>query len=356
MNEQQLKALCVPPSATVREAMQCMDRTGHGIVLVVDTEGHLLATVTDGDIRRAILAGMDLDLPVQDLLARRPPPPHPTPVTAPVGTSDAQLLRMMKSYGLRHIPIVDEAGRVVDIALLSELVKESELPLTAVVMVGGYGTRLRPLTEELPKPMLPVGGRPLLELIMEQLRQAGIRRIILTTHYKGDVIAKHFGNGRDFGVEIRYLEEKQPLGTAGALGLLASNEPLLVINGDILTKVDFRTMLEFHRKHQADMTVAVRQYEIRVPYGVMEVDGVAVTNILEKPTLRYLVNAGIYLLSPAVCRLVPPGQRYDMPDLINRLLKEGYRVVSFPILEYWIDIGHPEDYFRSLADIGNGEV
>ena len=342
---------------SLRETITVIDEWAKGIALVVDEERRMIGTVTDGDIRRAILAGMDLSLPVQKLLERRASTPYPRPITAPVGTPDAELLLLMNEHTIRQVPLLDEHGRVVDVALLSDLVKEYELPLTAVVMAGGYGTRLRPLTEELPKPMLPVGDRPLLELIIEQLRQAGIRRVNLTTHYKGELIARHFGDGRDFGVEIHYVEEDQPLGTAGALSLLeASDEPLLVINGDILTRVDFRAMLDFHREQQADMTVAVRQYEFYVPYGVVESDGVAITGISEKPVVRHFINAGIYLLNPEVCLFIPNDQTYDMPDLISRLVAEGRRVVSFPVREYWLDIGQVEDYQKALADIENGKV
>ena len=205
--------------------------------------------------------------------------------------------------------------------------------------------------------MLSVGGRPLMEVILEQLRQVGIRRVNLATHYKGEMISEHFGDGKDFGVEIRYVEEDQPLGTAGALSLMGeSHEPILVMNGDILTRVDFRAMLEFHRNHQADMTVAVRRYEFSVPYGVVESDGVAVIGISEKPVVQHLINAGIYLLNPEVCQLIPKGQRYDMPDLITRMVGEGQRVISFPVHEYWLDIGRVEDYRRALNDIKSGKV
>ncbi len=357
MNTQKIAELCITPLASVREAMQRIDKTGQGIALIVDDDGRLITTVTDGDVRRAILDGVNMDLSVQELLERRPPLPHPSPVTALVGTSDAQLLSMMNKFTLRHIPLVDNAGRVVDLALLGELIKEYDLPLRAVVMAGGYGTRLRPLTEKLPKPMLPVGDRPVLEVIIEQLRQAGIRRLSLTTHYKRELIAQHFGDGRDFGIEIRYVEEDRPLGTAGALSLLeASSDPLLVINGDILTRVDFRAMLDFHREQHADMTVAVRQYEFRVPYGVIETEGVAITGISEKPVVRHFINAGIYLLSPEICGFIPNGQPYDMPDLIGRMVAENKRVVSFPIREYWLDIGQVPDYEKALADKKKGKV
>ena len=341
----------VSPGWSVRRVMEQIDRNGQAIAVVVDEQRKLLDTVTDGDIRRAILGGIDLDLSIQNLIDHRPPPAHGGPVTAPEGTGMAELLGRMAELSIRHIPIVDSGGRVVDVAVLTEMIKETELPITAVVMAGGRGTRLRPLTENLPKPMLPVGDRPLLELIIEQLCEAGIRRVNLTTHYKKDVIARHFGDGQGFGVEIQYVEEGEPLGTAGALGLMApTDKPMLVINGDILTRVDFRAMLDFHREHHADMTVAVRQHEFRVPYGVVESDGVLVTGISEKPVLRHFINAGIYLLDPGACRYIPTDQHYDMPDLITRLVEEHRRVVSFPVHEYWLDIGHVEDYQRAQSE------
>jgi dTDP-glucose pyrophosphorylase len=351
-----LAQLVVSPESCIREVLECIDRGAQGIALVLDDERHLLATVTDGDVRRAILAGMDLELSVTELLARRDPTFQSGPVTALASTSDEALLHLMSETSLRQIPLVDEEGRVVNIALLSELVKEYELPLMrAVVMAGGYGTRLRPLTDDMPKPMLPVGDRPLLEIIVDGLRNAGIRQVNVATHYKGEMIADHFKDGQSFGVDIRYVREDQPLGTAGALSLLdESDEPLLVINGDILTRVDFRAMHNFHREHKADLTVAVRQYEFRVPYGVIETDGVAVTGISEKPLVRQFINAGIYLLNPSIKRLIPNGQHYDIPDLIEHLLREGRSVVCFPIREYWLDIGKSDQYDQAKADIASG--
>jgi len=349
------KSLAVSPLSSILEVIECIDRAGKGIALVVGADGTLIATVTDGDIRRAVLAGLDLNLRITHLLQSRGQAFQTTPVTAQLGTPDDVLLHTMNEKGLRQIPLLDEDGRVVNLVLLSELVKEYELPLRAVVMAGGFGTRLRPLTEELPKPMLPLGSRPLLELIVEQLRDAGIRHVNVATHYKGDIISDHFKDGQDFGVDIRYVKEDQPLGTAGAVSLLEeSEEPLLVINGDILTRVDFRSMLNFHREHGADLTVAVRQYEFSVPYGVVLTDGVVVTGISEKPAMKQFINAGIYLLSPAVCRLIPNGQPYDIPDLIQRLLKEGQPVVCFPIREYWLDIGKADHYDQAKSDVATG--
>jgi len=262
---------------------------------------------------------------------------------------------MMNKYTVRQIPLLDNTGRVVKMALLSDLVKEVQLPLTAVVMAGGYGNRLRPLTKDLPKPMLPVGDRPLLELIIEQLRQSGIQRVNITTHYRAEDIIKHFGDGKSFGVEIKYVTEDRPLGTAGALGLMeAPNEPLLVVNGDVLTRVDFRAMLVYHRENHADLTVAVRRYDWQMPYGIIECEGPRVRQVREKPLFGFLVNAGIYLLEPSVRHYIPKG-RFDMTDLIKRILKDGRPVVGFPIIEYWLDIGQPEDYEQAQKDIKNGE-
>ena len=334
--------------------MECIDLSAKGIALVLDERRHLIGTVTDGDIRRAILAGMDLELPIGELLKQRQPA-FVSAITAPLGTDDTRLLHVMSENDVRHIPLVDEDGCVVDVAFLTELVKEYELPLRAVVMAGGLGSRLRPLTEEVPKPMLPVGNKPLLEHIVGQLKQAGIRHVNVATHYKSEVIAEHFKNGEAFGVEIRYVKEDQPLGTAGALSLIEEmDEPLLVMNGDILTRVDFRALLNFHREHKADLTVCVRQYEFRVPYGVIETDGVMVKGISEKPVVREFINAGIYLLGPQVSRSIPNGQPYDIPDLIELLIDEKRTVVCFPIREYWLDIGKVDQYDQAKADIAAG--
>jgi dTDP-glucose pyrophosphorylase len=342
--------LAVGPTCSVREVMEQIDRSGKGIALVLDESQRLLGTVTDGDIRRAILTGIDLDTSVEQLLGQRED--RSGPLTAPIGTSDSTLLHLMNESGVRQIPLIDENDRVVDVTLLSDLVKEFELPIRAIVMAGGLGTRLRPLTDTLPKPMLPIGSRPLLELIVEGLKESGIRRLNVATHYKGEIISEHFKDGQDFGVEITYVKEDQPLGTVGALSLLEDSEdPLLVINGDILTRVDFREMLNFHREHKADLTIAVRQYEFDVPYGVVESDGVFVKGISEKPTVRQFINAGIYLLNPSVRRLVPNQQQYDMPDLIHRILSEGRQVVCFPVREYWLDIGIEDHYLQAQADV-----
>jgi len=340
-----LTTICVKRDVSLREAVAQMDRNRLGIILVVDEDRRLVGTVTDGDVRRAILPNIDFQQPIQVLLDRKAGTCYARPITAPVGAERSTYLNVLKQHNLLYLPLVDEAHRVAALVTLDEFLPDQALPLQAVVMAGGKGTRLNPLTEELPKPMLPVGNRPVLEIIIAQLRGAGIKRVKVTTHHQRDKIAQHFGDGRDFGVELSYVEEDRPLGTIGGLGLLEiPNETTLVINGDILTQVDFRSMLIYHREHQAALTVAVRQYDLTVPYGVVECEGWMVRGLSEKPVLSFLVNAGIYLLEPAVYRFIPNGQRFDMTDLIHLLLHEGSPVVSFPVREYWLDIGHHADY------------
>ncbi len=245
-----------------------------------------------------------------------------------------------------------DEGDLVEFLLRRDLIQESQPNLSAVIMAGGYGKRLLPLTEEVPKPMLPVGDRPLLERTIEQLRRSGIRNVSLTTHYLSESIVRHFGDGEAFGVKISYSNEDEPLGTAGGLKLIKRPDgPFVVINGDILTGVSFEEMLNYHRSHGAEVTVGVRKYEMKVPFGVVECDDVRITQLREKPSLTVFINAGIYLLEPSACDYIPDGQRFDMTDLIKKLVDDGRTVVSFPIIEYWQDVGHLEDYQQAQADI-----
>jgi len=332
--------------------MATLDRGAKGIVLLVDDDGRFVGTITDGDVRRAILDGVDLDQPAKLLLDRKAGTRYATPATAPVGSTHAKLTHLMREHAVKQLPLLDEQGRVVDLVVLDDLVADDDVAMQAVIMAGGFGTRLRPLTDDTPKPMLPVAGRPLLERTIEQLRDTGIRRVNVTTHYKPEKIVDHFGDGRGFGVDMNCLSEHTPLGTAGALGLMDEPaEPMLVINGDIVTRVDFRAMLDFHREHDAAMTVGVRQFEMQVPFGVMQCDGPLVQQIKEKPNVGFMVNAGVYLIEPRAHRLIPRDQRFDMPDLIRALIAQGDRVVSFPIVEYWMDIGRLSDYTQVQQDV-----
>lgn len=347
-----IKELCIRADSSIRQAIDQLNVNQVGIVLVVDDETRLLSTITDGDVRRGILENITIDCPVRDLLDQKSGSNYEQPIVASSDADPTTLLNTLQEHSIRHLPVIDQQKRVVGMVTLDEFITPETPSLQAVVMAGGLGSRMSPLTDALPKPMLPVGDRPILELIINQLRQSGISKVNLTTHYKKEIIAEHFGDGERFGVEIRYVEEDQPMGTAGAISLLEeSDDPFLVINGDILTDVNFRNMLDFHQTQKADMSVAVRYREFQLPYGAVTTDGVEITGITEKPMIRNLINAGIYLLNPSVRRLIPSGQRYDMTDLIGRLIEDSRRVVSFPISEYWIDIGKVEDYDKARADV-----
>jgi len=356
MNNKKLQTLFVSASDSIRAAMQCIDQGAVGIALVVDSDRKLIGTITDGDMRRAVLASSDLDMPVSILLANKIGKEYPKPITAPVGSSREQLISLLHKNSLRQLPILDNNGRVVDLVMIDNLIPTQDLPIQAVIMAGGLGLRLRPLTENLPKPMLPVGGKPLMELVIEQLQQIGIRRVNVTTHYKPEKISDHFGDGSLFGIELNYINEDKPLGTGGALGLIdAPKETMLVINGDILTQVDFRAMLAYHQEKRAVLTVGVRQYDIKVPYGVVECEGSRICALKEKPQMHFLVNAGVYLLEPKVYEFIPKHEHFNMTDLIQWLLDSDHIVTSFPIYEYWLDIGKLADYKQAQNDIQQQE-
>ena len=341
----------ISPGSTMRSCMEAMDATGKGIILVVDDTVRLLGTITDGDLRRSVLAGLDLGESAEQFLGEKVGG-DVDPVTAPADLSSTELLRVFEESGVKQLPLVDDEERVVDLVTIEMLVPDHLAPLSAVIMAGGKGTRLRPLTENVPKPMLPLGDRPLLEHIVDQLKDASINNVNITTHYKGNEIRNHFGDGSKFGIDIEYVVEEEPLGTAGGLNLMESRptQPVLVLNGDILTQVDFRTMFDFHRDHGADLTVAVSKYDLEVPFGVLECEGASVRSLKEKPVYNFFVNAGMYLLEPVVWEYLPK-RHVNMTEVVDLLIQAGRSVVSFPILEYWLDIGQHKEYEQAQEDI-----
>ena len=346
-----ISKLCITVDHTITEAIARINKNGVGIVLVVNKDRHLVGTVTDGDIRRAILDNLHLTASIAILLERKAGTRFAKPFTALIGQDRDVYLKLLKQHGILHLPLLDVNERVAGLVTMEDFVEEGNLSLQAVVMAGGRGSRLYPLTENLPKPMLPVGDKPLLEIIIGQMRSIGIRKVNVTTHHKPEKISEHFGNGENFDVELSYVSENRPLGTAGALGLLnCPTETLLVINGDILTQVDFRAMLQYHREHDAELTMAVRSYGMEVPYGVVECEGSYIRSLKEKPSMKFLVNAGIYLLEPSAHGCIPAGEHYNMTDLIQHLISEGRPVVSFPIHEYWLDIGARAEYEQAQEE------
>jgi dTDP-glucose pyrophosphorylase len=338
---ERLARAVIPPDASIAAAVARLERAATGILLICDDSQQLLGVLTDGDVRRAILRNEPFDTACLQIASRTPVVARGTPTVAEALT----LLDRGTSFPVDHLPLLDDERRVVGLLLRRDLVSLEPSPMAAVIMAGGFGTRMRPLTDHLPKPMLPVGDRPLLARTLERLRDSGVRSISITTHYLPEAIVGYFGDGSALGVELHYVAEHQPLGTAGALALLDPVDgPLLVMNGDILTGLDFRDMLAFHRAQGAEATVAVRRYEVPVPYGVVECHHGRVRRLREKPTVQLLINAGIYLLEPSARRHIPSGRRFDMPQLLQRLIQQRRRVASFPVLEYWVDIGQPVDY------------
>lgn len=335
-----LADLIVPPDATVLDAIRRID-AGCQIALVVDEAGRLAGTVTDGDVRRGILRGLPLSAPVSAVMTA-------SPRTAPAGTPDAEVLRVMRTLEIHQIPLVDAEGRLTGIRTLDTLLQRHQ-PNLVVLMAGGLGLRLRPLTDALPKPMLPIGGRPILETILESFINQGFKRFCISVNYHGHIIRDHFGDGLKWGAEITYLEEGDRMGTAGSLSLIPERpeHPVIVMNGDILTAVNFQQLLAFHTRNAAAATMAVQEHTLKVPYGVVQVENARLIGIQEKPAHRFFINAGIYALNPEVLARIPTDAPYDMPTLFQDLLAAGERTVAFPVHEYWLDIGQPGDLKRA---------
>ncbi|WP_103027998.1 nucleotidyltransferase family protein [Salinibacter altiplanensis] len=331
---------------TIREALEVIDEGAIQIALVVDRDDQLKGIVTDGDIRRAILQDANLDAPVQSVM-------NETPVTAHPRKDRQSLIDTMQARRIHQIPIVDEDGCVVDIEVLDDLLKPEKRSNPVVIMAGGLGTRLRPLTDDCPKPLLEVGDQPILETIIEGFVTHGFHRFYLSVNYKSGMIDDYFGNGSDWGVNISYLHEEQRLGTAGPLSLLPERpeEPMIVMNGDLLTKLNFSHLLDYHRDQGSAATMCVREHETQVPYGVIDTDeNQRMEGIEEKPTERYFVNAGIYVLEPETLDLVPENEFFDMTELFETLVDRGKEASVFPVREYWQDVGQKEDFRRA-----NGE-
>lgn len=338
MKNDQLKDLLIAPEVSVRDAIEAIDRSRRQIALVVDAAGRLLATVTDGDVRRGILRGVDLDGPVTNVM-------HTSPTTVTKGVHDAATRRLLRELKLKQVPVLDADGRPVGLATLEDLFGVTPQNSRVVLMAGGLGKRLRPLTETVPKPMLPVGGKPLLEQIIAVFADQGFWRISISVNYRKEMVRDHFGDGSDFGVEIDYIEEDQAMGTAGALSLLNERPqaPFIVMNGDLLVSLQFDELLRFHNDLGAAGSMVVREYEYQIPYGVVRTSGDVMTGIEEKPTERHYVNGGIYVLSPEALDHIQPDEPLDMPNLLTRLSGSGRKVGVFPLRNYWRDIGRLDD-------------
>lgn len=330
-----VQEVALPPEAKVREAVRLIDVLRYPMVLVVGESGGLAGTVTDGDLRRALLRGTSMEAPVAAIMNREP---HGVPASG-------------GQEGRPH-PVLDGGGRVVGLDVSAASPEDLLRDRWVVMMAGGAGKRLRPLTESCPKSLLPVGGRPLLEITLERLRAFGFRQFYFSVNYKAEMIQDHFGDGSRFGVRIEYIQEDRPLGTAGSLSLLPSApaKAFLVMNADLLTEVDLGRLLDYHEQQGAEATLCVYGYDLQIPYGVVQLDGDRMAGLREQPVERFLVNAGIYVLEPPVLDLVPAGKPLDMPALFEALLARQRPTAAFPIREYWLDIGRMSDFERANAD------
>ena len=329
-------------NATIKEALQIIDGGAMQIALVVDENDKLLGTLTDGDIRRGFLKGLDLNSSIESIIFK-------TPTIAKISDTKEEILNLALSKKLHQIPIIDDDGKILGIQEIEELVKPKEKTNKVILMVGGLGTRLRPLTENTPKPMLKVGNKPILQTIVEKFAEYGYTNIVMCVNYKSQIIEDYFGDGTEFGVNIEYILEEQRMGTAGALSLLKEKptEPFFVMNGDLLTNVNFEHLHDFHIANNSIGTMCVREYDFQVPYGVVNIDGSNILSIEEKPTHKFFVSAGIYMLSPNVLKYIPENQFYDMPTLFEKIISEKQNAISFPLREYWLDIGRMEEYKKA---------
>ncbi|MFD1037191.1 nucleotidyltransferase family protein [Virgibacillus byunsanensis] len=335
----------VGPDQSIYDVMKIIDKSATQIALVVDEKEKLLGTVTDGDIRRGLLSKIPLDSSIKEVM-------NSEPKTITKSTKESQIYKLLVNKGLKFLPIVTEDNELIDVKTLEDInpVKERKNPV--VLMAGGLGTRLLPLTEDTPKPLLKVGDKPILETIIENFISHNFNNFYISVNYQAEKIKDYFGDGKEWGCTIQYIEESKRLGTAGALSLVPKvhNEPMIVMNGDLLTKANFSKLIDFHEEYGATATMCVREYQETIPYGVIQSKNHKFLGVEEKPTFRYLVNAGVYVLNPEAMQYIPDNEFYDMPTLFGKLNEIEKETCIFPIHEYWLDIGRLKDYEKA-----NGE-
>ena len=332
----------VPLGASIQQAIYSLETSTMQIVLVVSEDDKLFGTITDGDIRRAFLRGFNLDSKLDEVI-------HRNPYVVPPEIGRDLVLQIMQVNKIRQLPVVDKEGKVVGLHVWDSIVTPVTIENLMVIMAGGKGTRLRPHTENCPKPMLEVGGKPMLEPIIDRAKSDGFQNFLISLHYLGQMIEDHFGDGSQYGVRIEYLREQSPLGTAGCLSLLGNQPqlPFIVTNGDVLTDIHYNEILDFHTRQNAMATMAVRQYEMQNQFGVVRTNGVEIEGFEEKPVYRSHINAGIYVLNPEVLNHLDRMQHCDMPTLFERVKKNLGRAIVYPMHEPWLDVGRPDDLMEA---------
>ncbi len=334
----------IKPTDTLSFAIQVIDKNAAQLAVVVSNDSRLLGVLTDGDVRRALIDGKSLDVTVDRVMNK-------SPLFGRVGISNEEALLLMKKHVIHQLPIVDDNQIVINVLTIDGLIAAQDKDNRVILMAGGLGMRLRPLTDNCPKPMLKVGGKPILEHLIESFSQQGFRNFYISVNYRAEYIESYFGDGSKWGVSINYLHEEQKMGTAGSLSLLPQKltAPFFVMNGDLLTKADFLEILSAHEKAEADATIVVREHESQIPYGVVEVDKFRVLQIIEKPIKKFYVNTGIYLINPSVLEGVKK-EFIDMPDLLQGLIKTHKVVNFYDLKEYWLDIGRHEEFEKAQSD------
>jgi dTDP-glucose pyrophosphorylase len=332
-------------NSTIREALNIIDASAMQIALVLNDKNKLIGTVTDGDIRRGLLSGLALDDSIESII-------YKTPTVCTINSSKEEILKIAFEKKLYKIPIVDFEGTLVGIEEVDGFIKQEEYPYKVVLMVGGLGRRLSPLTDNKPKPLLNVGNKPLLETIIDNFSKYGLKNFILSVNYKSEMIEDYFGDGSKFGVNIKYVHENKRMGTAGALSLMREEltTTFLVMNGDLLTNINFDHMISYHVEYQAVATMGIKQYDLQVPYGVVNVNEQRIVSIEEKPSHKFFVNAGIYILDKSVLNEIPYDTFYDMPTLFETIIANNNIAVSFLIREYWLDVGQRSDYEQANSE------
>jgi dTDP-glucose pyrophosphorylase len=334
----------LPINSTIQEAIRNLDQVAIKIVLVVNDAGELQGTICDGDIRRGLLRGLDLSSPIGSVI-------HRNALLVPPSMGRETVMQLMVANKIQQVPVIDEHHCVVGLHLWDEITVPPLRPNLMVIMAGGMGMRLRPHTENCPKPLLPVAGKPMLEHILERAKMEGFSHFVIAVHYLGHMIEDWFGDGGRLGVQIDYLREKSPLGTAGALGLLnpIPAAPFVVTNGDVLTDIRYGELVDFHVHHNASATMAVRVHEWQHPFGVVQTQGVDIVGFEEKPIARSHINAGVYVLEPKVLELLQAGEHCDMPHLFARLQETMLRTIAYPMHEPWLDVGRDDDLKRARS-------
>ena len=338
------KELCnkfiIYDNANIREAIGAIENGGIRIALVLNQQHKLIGTISDGDIRRGLLKGLQLESSLESIV-------QTNFISASLQTKQKEIIKLMKENVISQIPIIGDNNELIGLEISDDLIPKDRnvnYPNAALLMAGGRGLRLRPLTDACPKPLLNINGKPILEIILDQCIEAGIKEFYISVYYLAEMIKEYFGDGSNWGVKIQYIEENAPLGTAGALKLLPKSlkHPFLVINGDVLTKINYEDVLKYHSVNHGDITICVREHILSSPYGVIEVEGINFKSMMEKPSFKHLVNAGIYVLNPSIIDFVENNKFLDMPDLITSCEEFGKKIIVYPLHEYWLDVGKPE--------------